>query len=181
MRRQPVQVVQVVDADAPIQARAEALGGLGGVLGDVPGHLLSREVSRLAVGLGDVVDELLAPAGIPLRPTIRQGRARHPNQRNSLPQSVLEQGGGERLRWWGQAAGAAAVGGPVQADDCVEVDRPPALELGNLGIADPDDLPQGGLLQADQAGQGPVEGDGGSPPEFGRQGVPQHLRRGVIA
>jgi hypothetical protein len=47
-----------------------------------------------------------------------------------------------RLGWWGQAAGAAAGGGRVQADDGVEVDGAPLLELGHLGVGDPHQLAQ---------------------------------------
>jgi hypothetical protein len=55
------------------------------------------------------------------------------------------------------------------------------LELGHLGIGHADHLPQGGLVQADLAGQGTLDGDGRPPPELGGKGVPQDLRRGVIA
>jgi hypothetical protein len=55
---------------AVVEAGAEALGGLGGVLGDVASHLLSAQLPGLVVA-GDVADvELAAPAGIPLRRTI---------------------------------------------------------------------------------------------------------------
>jgi hypothetical protein len=37
------------------------------------------------------------------------------------------------------------------------------------------------LLEADQPTDGTVDGDGGSPPELGREGVPRHLGLGVIA
>src|SRR5829696_3018601 len=78
---------------------AEALGGLGGVLGDVPSDLLGRELARLLTVLGDVVDiELLPPAGIPAWPVV-QGRARHPHGRDRLLEGLLEQVGRERLRW----------------------------------------------------------------------------------
>jgi hypothetical protein len=61
------------------------------------------------------------------------------------------------------------------------VDRPAPLELSHLGIGDADQLAQLSLLEADQPTDGTVDGDGGSPPELGRQGVPEHLRMGVIA
>jgi hypothetical protein len=63
----------------------------------------------------------------------------------------------------------------------VEVDRAPLLELGHLGIGDPDQPPQPGLAHADVAGQGTLDGDDGPPPEPRGQGIPQHLRLGVIA
>src|SRR5215208_6073130 len=117
-------MVQVGGADALVEAAAEALGGLGGVLGDVARHLLGRQLPGLIRVLGDVVHvELLTPAGIPAR-TVVQRRAGYPGSRDRQPQSVLEEGGGEGPGWWGQAARAAAVGGRVQADDGVEVDRP---------------------------------------------------------
>jgi hypothetical protein len=85
MGRQVVQVVEVIGADAPVEAGAEALGGLGRVLGDVAGHLLSRQLPGLVAALaGDVVDvELGAPAGIPGRPAINR-RAGHPDGRGRL-------------------------------------------------------------------------------------------------
>jgi hypothetical protein len=60
------------------------------------------------------------------------------------------------------------------------VDRAAPLELGHLGVADADQPAQLPLLQAGQATQGTVEGDGGSPPQLRRQGVPQHLRLSVV-
>ena len=63
----------------------------------------------------------------------------------------------------------------------MEVDRPAPLELGHLGIGDPDQPAQLALLEADQAAQGTLDGDGGPPPQLGGQGVPQHLRLGVVA
>src|SRR5918993_25748 len=78
-----VGVAQVVGGGAPVQAAAEALGGLGRVLGDVAGHLLGRQLSRLLVA-GDVAHiELIAPAGIALRPPI-DGQ---PGQRQSVAAS----------------------------------------------------------------------------------------------
>jgi hypothetical protein len=137
MGRQTVELVQVVGPEAPVQAGPEALGGLGRVLGDVAGHLLSRQLSRLVVGSGDVADvELLAPADIPIR-AVPQGWAGHPDSRDGLPQGILEEGRREAGRWWGQAAGTAALGGRVQTQDGVEVDRSAPLELGHLGIGDP--------------------------------------------
>jgi single-strand DNA-binding protein len=76
-------------------------------------------------------------------------------------EGVLEEEGGERLGWWGQPARAAAGGGRVQADDRVEVDRPASLELGHFGVGDPDQLAQLVLLEADQAPEGTLDGDGG--------------------
>jgi hypothetical protein len=71
MGGQPVQVLQVVGADAAVQAAAEALGGLGRVLGDVAGHLLRAQLPSLVIAPGDVANvELLAPAGIPIRPAL---------------------------------------------------------------------------------------------------------------
>jgi hypothetical protein len=134
MRRQPVHVLQVVGVDATVEAAAEALGGLGGVLGDVASHLLGRQLPRLLVS-GDVAHvELLAPPCIPTRPAAIDGRAGHPHGRDRLPQGVLEDGGGKALGRRSQAAGAAALGGRVQADDRMEVDRPTPLELGHLRV-----------------------------------------------
>jgi hypothetical protein len=43
MRRQLVEAVEIVSSrQAAVEAAAEALGGLGRVLGDVAGHLLGR-------------------------------------------------------------------------------------------------------------------------------------------
>ena len=173
-------MVQVVGAEAPVQAAAEALGGLRRVLGDVASHLLGRQLSRLLVS-GDVAHiELLTPPGIPIRPPI-DGWAGHPDGRDRLPEGVLEEGGREWLRWRGQAARAAAVSGRVQADDRVEVDRPAPLELGHLRVRHPDQPAQLALPEANQASQGALEGDSGASPQLRRQGVPQHLRSGVIA
>ena len=63
----------------------------------------------------------------------------------------------------------------------MEVDRPAPLELGHLGIGDPDQPPQLALLEADQPAQGTLDGDGGPPPQLGRERVPQHLGLGVVA
>jgi hypothetical protein len=85
MRRQLVEMLQVVSADAPLQTRTEALGGLGGVLGDVAGHLLSRQLPGVAIASGDVAHvELLAPPGIATWLTIN-GRAGHADGRDGLP------------------------------------------------------------------------------------------------
>src|SRR5215211_855207 len=118
MRRQPIQALQVVNVgEASVEAGAEALGGLGCVLGDVAGHLLSRQLPRLVVTLaGDVADvELLAPLGVPPGFAVLAG-ARHPHSRDGLLQRLLENGGGEALRRWSQAAWTAALGGRVQTD-----------------------------------------------------------------
>jgi hypothetical protein len=181
MGRELVQVVEVVGGDAAVEARAEALGGLGGVLGDVAGHLLGRQLSGLAAVSGDVVDvELLAPAGIPLRSAI-DGRAGHGHGRRSQGNRLLEQTGGERLRGRGEAGRAAALGGRVQAQDGVEVDGASALELGYLGIGDPDEPAQLLGAHANESGQGTLDGDGGPTPQLGGERVPQHLRLGVVA
>jgi len=63
----------------------------------------------------------------------------------------------------------------------VEVDRTAPLELGHLRVRHPDQPPQLPLLEADQPTQATMNGDGGPPPQLGRQGVPEHLRLGVIA
>ena len=63
----------------------------------------------------------------------------------------------------------------------MEVDRPTPLELGHLGVGDPDQPPQPSLAHADLAGKDPVQGDGGPPPQLRSQGVPQHLPLGVVA
>src|SRR5215218_1296573 len=117
-------MLQVIsDGQAAVEAGAEALGGLGGVLGDVAGHLLRAQLPSLVIAPGDVADvELLAPAGIPIRPVL-QGWAGHPDSLDGLPQDIREEGRREAGRWWGQAASTAAVGGRVQAQDGVEVDR----------------------------------------------------------
>jgi hypothetical protein len=181
MGRQIVQVVEVIDADTPVEAGAEALGGLGRVLGDVAGHLVSRQLPRLVVS-GDVADvELLTPAAIPARPSIVQGRTGHPDCGNCLPECLLEQARRERIRWWGQAARAATLGGRVQANNRMEVDRPTSLELGHLRIRDPHQPAQLGLAQTDQPGQGTLDGDGGPPPQLRSERVPQHLRLAVVA
>jgi hypothetical protein len=171
MRRQVIQALQVVSGEAVVQAGAEALGGLGRVLGDVAGHLLSRQLPGLVVAAGDVADvELPAPAGIALRPTIDR-RAGHPNRRDRRLDGLLEQVSAEWLRRWQQAVRAATRGGRVQADHGVEVDGAPALELGHFGIADPHQPAQLPLVQPDEAGQGTLEGDGGPPPQLRRKAL----------
>jgi len=77
-----------------------------GVLGQVAGHLPGRQLPRLVLAGRDVADiELLTPAGIAARPTIVQRWAGHPDDRDGLAQGVLEEGGGERLRWGARQAG----------------------------------------------------------------------------
>src|SRR5215216_5441591 len=117
MRGQLVQVLQVVSVgEAAVQAAAEALSGLSGVLGDVASHLLRAQLPGLVIGSGDVVDvELLTPARIPLWLAVLRGRAGHPDGGDGQPQGVLENGGGEALGRRSETAGAAAVGGRVQA------------------------------------------------------------------
>jgi hypothetical protein len=115
--------------------------------------------------------ELLPPTRIPVRLAVLSGAGR-PHGRDRLLEGLLEQIGTERLGWWGQAVRAAAVGGCVQADDGVEVDRAAPLELGHLGVGDPDQPAQLSLMQTDQPGQGTLEGDGGPPPQLGGEGVP---------
>src|SRR5215211_4309210 len=181
MGRELVEAVQVVGAEAAVQAAAEALGGFGRVLGDVAGHLLSRQLPGPVIPRGDVADvELLTPAGIPLRPVV-QGWAGHPDGRDRRLQGVLEQVGAERLRWWQETGRASAVGRRVQADDGVEVDRPASLELSHLGIGDPDQTAQLPLLEADQSAEGTLDGDGGPSPQLGGERVPEHLRLTVVA
>src|SRR4030095_145665 len=96
-------------------------------------------------------------------PPAINGWAGHPAGPARQPQGLLEQLGREAGRRWGQAARAAAVSSRVQADDGVEVDGPAALELGHLGVGDPHELAQLALLEADQAAQGTLDGDGGPP------------------
>jgi len=180
MRRKLVEAVQVGGiGEAAVEAAAEALGGLGRVLGDVAGNLLCRQLPGLVVSRDVAHVELLTPAGIAGRLAI-DGRAGDADGRDRLPYGLLEESGRERLGWRGQAGRAPALGGRVQADHGVEVDRPTPLELGHLGIADLDQPPQLGLTHADLAGQGTVQGDGGPPPQLRRQRIPQHLRLGVI-
>jgi hypothetical protein len=90
MRRELVEALQVLGAEAAVGAGSEALGGLGGVLGDIPRDLLGRQLSRLVVASGDVADvELLAPAGI-ARWAVVQRRTRRPDGRDRLLDGVLE-------------------------------------------------------------------------------------------
>ena len=89
-----------------------------------------------------------------------------PDSRDGLAEGVLEEGGGERLWWWSQAARTPTLGGRVQAKDRVEVDRPAPLELGHLGVRDADQPAQLALLEADQAGKGTLDSDGGPPPQL---------------
>ena len=119
MGQQPVEVVQVVGVEATVEPGAEALSGLGGVLGDVAGHLLGRQLPRLAVAVpGEVADvELLAPTGIPFRPTVLRSWTGHADSRDRLPDSVLEEVRREAGRRWGQAARTATLGCGVDADD----------------------------------------------------------------
>jgi hypothetical protein len=92
MGRELVEAVQVVGADAPVEAGAEALGGVGGVLGDVAGYLLGRQLPRLVVTGRDVADvELLTPPRIAVRLAI-EGRTMHPDRRNCQPQRLLKAG-----------------------------------------------------------------------------------------
>ena len=183
MRRQPVQVLQVVGiGQAPVEADAEALGGLGRVLGDVAGHLLRRSAPQPVV------------TGVMLRTSScspqRAYRSGPPSSRGgqgtrtagtACRRASSRRAAVNGLGGWGQAARTATVSGRVQADDGVEVDRPTALELGHLGIGDPDQPAQLTLLEADQPAQGAVDGDGGPPPQLRGQGVPEHLGLGVIA
>jgi hypothetical protein len=78
-----------------------------GVLGDVAGHLLGRQLPRLLVA-GDVADvELLTPAGIAVRLTLDRW-ARHADSGHRLPDGALEDGGRDTLWRWGQTLRATA-------------------------------------------------------------------------
>jgi hypothetical protein len=48
----------------------------------------------------------------------------------------------------------------------MEVDRPAPLELGHLGVGDPDQPARLALLEADQPAKSTVDGDGGPPPQL---------------
>src|SRR5215211_1056877 len=175
------EVVQVVGGETAVQGRSEAHGGLGRVLGHVAGDLLSRQLTRV-VAVGDVANvELRTPAHMSITRAILERRAGHGNASAGLTDRLLEERSGERLRWGSEAGGAAAVGGGVQTQDGVEVDRATALELGHLGIGHPHQPGQFGLGQAGAAGQVPVDGDGGSAPQLWGQSIPDHLRVAVIA
>src|SRR5215218_6292912 len=111
------EVVQVVGGETAVQGRSEAHGGLGRVLGHVAGDLLSRQLTRV-VPVGDVANvELRTPAHMPLIRAILERRTGHGNASAGLTDRLLEEPSGERLRWGGEAGGAAAVGGGVQAQD----------------------------------------------------------------
>src|SRR5215211_9027162 len=152
--------------DGLVEGGAQALGGLGGVLSQVPGDLPLGPLASARVDGAEV--ELLAPAD------------RWPAQRAREGDlgGGLAQGGGQQLDagpggWWGVGVGA------VQADDDVEVDCAAFLVFGHLDIRYAD-LPAGlGGEEAGLAGQGPAQVDGGPPPELGRQGVPED-RPGVV-
>jgi len=75
-----VQVLQVVGTYTAVAAAAEALGGLGGVLGDVTGDLLGREFPRLVAVLPGYVAhvQLLTPPGT-ARPVGNEFCVLHPN------------------------------------------------------------------------------------------------------
>src|SRR4029450_1482430 len=54
-------------------------------------------------------------------------------------------------------------------------------DLANFGVRDTHQSPQLPLLEADQPTDGTLDGDRGPPPQLRSQGVPQHLRLGVVA
>jgi hypothetical protein len=62
----------------------------------------------------------------------------------------------------------------VKAEDGVEVDQPAALELGHLGIRQPDL----GAVRLGQLVQLTAQRDDGAPPQLGRMSVPD--RGGVV-
>jgi hypothetical protein len=61
------------------------------------------------------------------------------------------------------------------------VDGTAALELGHLGVGNPHQPPQLGLVQAHKPAEGTLDGDGGPSPQLRGEGVPQHLRLAVVA
>jgi hypothetical protein len=63
----------------------------------------------------------------------------------------------------------------------VEVDYPSPLELGHFGVRDSNQPAQLPLLEADQPPEGTLDSDGRAAPQLRRQGVPEHLRLGVVA
>ena len=139
--------------------------------GAPPGDLL---------GAQDV--ELLTPAGGQGHALVLGGRgAGHADDGCSPPDGPLEELGGEPGRRGSDTRGAGAVGGGVQADDGMEVDRTTLLVFGHLGEGDADQRPQLGLGHADELRQSAVQVDGGPRPQPPGQSVPEHLGAGLVA
>jgi hypothetical protein len=62
------------------------------------------------------------------------------------------------------------------------MDRSASLVLGHLHVAHPDQALDLGLAEAEEVGQGTVDGDAqGAPPQLQRQGVPQRHPASVEA
>ena len=70
------------------------------------------------------------------------------------------------------------VAGPVDSDDRVEVHDPAALELGDLGVADPELSAERGLADAEAGGQPSPQGDHEAPPQL--RGPPVERDRGQV-
>jgi hypothetical protein len=120
-----VQLLQLGLAHAVIQGDAQGFGGLGCILGHIAGDLLVRQLPLIA-SLGDVAHvQLLAPArnkGHAL--ALIDRRAGHGHGARGLPDGPLEEVGAEPAWWRGHIGRTGAVGGGVQADDGVKVNRP---------------------------------------------------------
>ena len=135
MRRQ-VQGFKLNLTYTVIEGDAQGLGGLGRVLGDIAGDLLSAQL-RLIAGLGDVAHvKLLTPAGDQGHALVLiDHRAGHRHRRRHPAHRSLENIGGELGRRRGHTGRAAAVGDGVQPDDGEEVDGAAALVLGQAAAS----------------------------------------------
>ena len=91
----------------------------------------------------------------------------------------LVDGGGEQVEGGPGGRGRGRPGGAVEPDDGVEVDDAAPLVFGDLGVGDPELGGERLVGEPGLAGEGPAEGDGEAPPQFGGAGVEQD-RAGVV-
>src|SRR6266511_1845878 len=172
-----VEVPQVGGGRDAMVESAELLRALGRVLGDVGGDCLGGQVVR-AVARSDAMDlELVAPA------RRRHGTRGldpawpgHGDAMRGFADSLFEDLRRELRRRRVDLAGVAV--GRIEADECVEVDDPATLVLGDLGGADAHDLRELGRREPGGARQLAAKVDGGSAPERRHQRVPDD--RGLV-
>jgi hypothetical protein len=134
-----IQTFKLNFTDTVVEGDTQSLGALGRVFGHIAGDLLGAQLPLVA-GLGDVAHvELLTPAGSQRHALVLllDHRAGHGHRGGGPPHGGLEEVGREPARWRHHTGRAGAVGGGVQADDGVEVDRAALLVLGHLGKGDP--------------------------------------------
>ncbi|NBE93044.1 hypothetical protein GUY59_07485 [Nonomuraea sp. K271] len=162
------QGVEVVERlDTPVQ-RADALGGLGGVFGDVRGDSLLGEITAHR-------DAAYVELGAPAEAAAQRLDLRRDDRRRMPSSQCQSVGGRPGRRRRGRAVRT------VEADDGVEVDDAPALVLGDLGEGDRRLLAQRLDRQPVEPREATAQRQREAPPQLRADGVEQHRPLVVVA